>query len=183
MRMPLDERAEGHHEIHTLVAVGVPNMSALAALQKDRAGSVYGGAARGRVHSFDERLLCPLEPLLGAGAAAGWDCLHDLRYQSAVPPPSTTRAAPVMKEESSDARKSTALAISSGVPILPMARVAQPARYSSHFSPRRRASAGSIGVSTSPGQMQFTRMPFPPSSIAIALVIRTIPPLDAQNAT
>src|SRR6516164_241741 len=47
--------------------------------------------------------------------------------QSAVPPPSTTSAAPVMNEESSDARKSTAFAISSAVPTLPNGRLAQPA--------------------------------------------------------
>src|SRR6185369_7036007 len=48
-------------------------------------------------------------------------------FQSAVPPPSTTSAAPVMKDESSQARNSTALAISSAVPTLPSGRFAQPA--------------------------------------------------------
>lgn len=48
--------------------------------------------------------------------------------QSAVPPPSTARAAPVMNDESSEARKSTALAISSAVPIRPIGRFSHPAR-------------------------------------------------------
>ena len=47
--------------------------------------------------------------------------------QSAVPPPSTTSVAPVMNDESSEARKSTALAISSGVPTRPKGRFAHPA--------------------------------------------------------
>src|SRR5215469_16523947 len=47
--------------------------------------------------------------------------------QSAVPPPSTTNVAPVMNDESSEARKSTALAISSGVPTRPKGRFAHPA--------------------------------------------------------
>ena len=85
-----------------------------------------------------------------------------------------------MNDASSDARNSTARAISSGLPIRPSGRLAAPFTYSSHDSPRCFASSGSIGVSTSPGQTQFTRMPCRPWSIAIALVSRTTPPLEAQ---
>src|ERR1700685_1947010 len=60
-------------------------------------------------------------PLAGAGHTPALD-------QSATPPPSTTRAAPVMNDESSEARKRTDFAISSGVPIRPMGRSAQLAR-------------------------------------------------------
>src|SRR5205085_411781 len=42
--------------------------------------------------------------------------------QPATPPPSTGRAAPVMKEDSSQARKRTARAISSGSPMRPSGR-------------------------------------------------------------
>ncbi len=39
---------------------------------------------------------------------------------------------------------------------------------------------GSMGVSTSPGQMQFTRIPWRPWSMAMALVSSTTPPFEAQ---
>ena len=38
MSVSLDERAERHHEVDVFVAVGVPDVRALAALQKYRAG-------------------------------------------------------------------------------------------------------------------------------------------------
>lgn len=47
--------------------------------------------------------------------------------QPAMPPPSTTNDSPVMKEASSEARKSTASAISSAVPMRPSGRAAAPA--------------------------------------------------------
>ena len=67
MSVAVDERTEGHHEIHVLVAVRVPDMRTAAALQKHRAGGVCGLPARGRIYSLDQRLLSPLKPLLGAG--------------------------------------------------------------------------------------------------------------------
>ena len=126
MRVSLDQCAEGHHEIHVLVAVGIPDVRTAAALQKEWATGVHGVPARRRVYSFDQGLLGAFKPLLGAGSRFG-DLCHSL-IQSAMPPPSTTRAAPVMNDESSEARNSTALAISSTVPILPNGRLAQPAR-------------------------------------------------------
>ena len=42
----------------------IPDVGALAALEKYRAGREDGRAARRRVHAFDQRLLGALEPLL-----------------------------------------------------------------------------------------------------------------------
>src|SRR5581483_204375 len=70
-----------------------------------------------------------------------------------VSPPSTEMLCPVMKEASSEARKATACASSSGSPIRPSGVIATvPASLSS--GERR-----SIGVSIAPGETQLTRTP------------------------
>ena len=74
MRMPLDQRAERHHEVDVFVAVDIPHMRALPALEKYRPGRVHGSAARRRVDAFDQRLLGALEPLLRAGSSSGGLC-------------------------------------------------------------------------------------------------------------
>ena len=70
-------------------------------------------------------------------------------------PPSTTSAAPVMKLESSDAKKSAAFAISSACPSLPIGM----------WTSRRSRLTGSAsrfaisGVSIGPGHMEFALTP------------------------
>ena len=64
MRMPLNQRAERHHEIDVLVAVEVPDMRSAATLQHHRPRRVHGRAARRRVHAFDQRLLRALIPFV-----------------------------------------------------------------------------------------------------------------------
>src|SRR5579864_5546551 len=67
----MDKRAERHHEVDVLVAVDVPDVGAVPALENDRAGRKHRRSARRRVDTFDQRLLGALEPLLRAGTAAG----------------------------------------------------------------------------------------------------------------
>ena len=68
VRVALDGRAEGHHEVDVFVAVEIPDVGAVPFFDDDRALAIDGGAARGRVHAFDQRLLGEGEPLAGFGA-------------------------------------------------------------------------------------------------------------------
>ena len=47
MRMPLDERAERHHEIDVFVSVEIPHVRPAAAFQYDRPRRIHGRATRG----------------------------------------------------------------------------------------------------------------------------------------
>ena len=97
---------------------------------EEELGETEGGPRRGGVYAG-----VGSSPDLD-GAVFGWPRYGDrgaeppetVKLQSAVPPPSTTRVAPVMNEESSVARKSAALAISSGLPIRPSGRSSTPFR-------------------------------------------------------
>jgi hypothetical protein len=94
-------------------------------------------------------------------------------------PPSATTADPVMNEASSLARKTANRPTSSDLPILqracnfPAARAAVGSGWTSKYPQARPASMY-------PGQMQFTRMPSLPCSIAMAFVSAMMPPLVAQ---
>lgn len=82
-------------------------------------------------------------------------------HHSQVIPPSTERAVPVMKLASSDARKATAFATSSGLPIRPIGcSLHSSFLYSSIGLFNNWASCLNIGVSISPGHTQFTLMFF-----------------------
>src|SRR5699024_11459317 len=76
-----------------------------------------------------------------------------------------TRVSPVIKEASSDARKRTALAISSGLPTL---RKALAVDKTGHFSVLRQSST--IFVSIMPGATALTRIFFRPYSVATVFV-------------
>ena len=87
-------------------------------------------------------------------------------------PPLTPSTCPVMNSCSS--RKAAAWAVSSGVPVRPRGvssrRAAKSAYVRSPF----------MGVSITPGDRQFTRMPEGPSSLARALVRPMTPALAAE---
>src|SRR3954470_12779077 len=76
----------------------------------------------------------------------------------ASPPPSTRSAAPVIQFDMGLARNRTALATSSGVPTRARGRLAASFLKTCASSPSCPHSLRSRGVSTSPGQTQFTWM-------------------------
>ena len=71
MSVAMNERAERHHEIDVLVTVDIPHLGAAAAFEDHGTGRVDSGAARGRVHAFDQGLLGAGEVFAGAGAGCG----------------------------------------------------------------------------------------------------------------
>jgi hypothetical protein len=70
-------------------------------------------------------------------------------------PPSTTSACPVTKEAASEHSQTTAAAISSGLPILPIGSIAITFPRPSEVPPVKRLI---ISVSINPGQSALTRM-------------------------
>src|SRR5438128_8486262 len=114
--MQLNEGHERHHEENVFLAMRMPNAHPMPAFQHNGAGGVHSRATRRRVHPVHQRLLCAYKPLLGGSAisrlAGLWHVGLNLylnsaplmQPQSAMPPPSTTSAAPVMNEESAEAR-------------------------------------------------------------------------------
>src|SRR5436190_8574754 len=116
---------------------------------------------------------------------------HDIGYTTLlINPPSTCTTQPVMYDARSEARKTTMLANSSGVPIRPMGmsaveRVAihsstlLPARVARSFwCPRKRS------VRIRPGRTMLTVMPSRPSSLASVLNIPAMPgrmPFDRMS--
>src|SRR2546421_12872986 len=94
-------------------------------------------------------------------------------------PPSITTVAPVMRLASSDSRKATTDATSSGRPTAPSggSRVADAPAVS-----RTVPTTGAVsGVSTSPGQTQLTRMRLGPDCAARRRASERVPPLAAAQ--
>jgi len=121
-----DPSAIASQTVFTIVAFACPWMSApndimksiyslpsisqtrdpLAAFQHDGPGCVHGGSPRWRVYALNQRQLGAFKPFLRPRPAS---CLHHMRFQffhpdPANPPPSTTSAVPVTKEDASLAR-------------------------------------------------------------------------------
>src|SRR5712664_1240482 len=85
------------------------------------------------------------------------------QLQRAVMPPSTTSSVPVMKRASSEARNSTAFAVSRPSPAKPSGmRFKREFKSASTLPPARwfASRASTIGVCSCPGTTVFTRMPF-----------------------
>src|SRR3989454_3336501 len=93
-------------------------------------------------------------------------------------PPSTTSAAPVISEESSEASHSAACAISDARPKRPMGMCTS--RRARRCGSLR--SSASIGVSIGPGHRALALMPRRAYSTAISLVMASTPPLLAVYA-
>lgn len=87
------------------------------------------------------------------------------------------RVCPVMKLASSEARKTTAAAISSGFPSLPNEVAFFSASKATGFV---LLSEVNSGVSVGPGQMQFTLILKPEFSNASTFVNEIIPPFAAE---
>ena len=86
-------------------------------------------------------------------------------------PPSTNMCTPVTKADSSEAKNSTALAVSSGTPALPIGWESGALWAMLSLISRARPSGMcwsgvKMLVRIRPGQMAFTRMPSRPSSAA-----------------
>ena len=97
-------------------------------------------------------------------------------------PPSTTIAVAVTNDDLGPARKAMTSPISAGWAGRPSGCIAPQSLTTSDGSrpsANRAAALRSIGVSTEPGQTQFTRM-VGAWSIAIAFVSATTPPLEAE---
>ncbi len=88
--------------------------------------------------------------------------------------PSTPRICPVINEDFSSARKSIALATSSGVPILPTGVSSLRTSSVSLSNPLF------IGVSITPGATAFTVMPDGATSLARAFVSPITAAFDAE---
>src|SRR5215470_8724695 len=71
MRMPMNQRAERHHEIHVFVAVHAPHMGGGAAVEYHRAGFEDGAASRRGILTLDQRPPGALIPLLREMSRAG----------------------------------------------------------------------------------------------------------------
>src|SRR6478672_10692092 len=99
----------------------------------------------------------------GCGSAAYW-ALGGVWSQAARVPPSTVSSVPLTKDASSEARKATAFATSSGRPTRPRGVMATKADRSSP-SP-----AWTPSVSMMPGTTALTRTPEGPYSLAQVLV-------------
>src|SRR5215472_1347445 len=102
-----------------------------------------------------------------------------------VAPPSTINSTALMYEESSEARKSAALATSSGSPQRPsgIAEETNFANFSdSSVEIEARGPRFQMGVFVAPGATTFTRMLRGARSAAMARAIETTPPLVAAYA-
>ena len=95
-----------------------------------------------------------------------------IKYQ--INPPSTPRTCPVINDDESLAKKRAAFATSSGVPTLPTG-VSSHSSFIVYFE-----RLAFIGVSISPGAMQFTVIPEGPNSFARAYVMPITAALDAE---
>src|SRR6266481_1550549 len=107
---------------------------------------------------------------------------HDIGYTTLlINPPSTCTTQPVMYDARSEARKTTMLANSSGVPIRPMgmSAVERVAIHSSRLLPARVARSfwcpRKRSVRIRPGKTMLTVMPSRPSSLASVLNIPAMP--------
>ena len=94
-----------------------------------------------------------------------------------VSPPSTDSTAPVVYDDSSEARKAMEAAISAGVEN-PMGVMILVSCFGS--APSGSPNVPSSGVSVPPGATTLARTPLPMYSAANALVNIKRPPLDAQ---
>src|SRR6266581_8831710 len=121
----------------------------------------------------------------GDGAfAALYRCAGEINpYFPALKPPSMMNSAPVTNADSSLAKYSAAAAISSGLPMRPTACVADISCRALSGSGYSASRAATNGVSTRPGQMQFTRMPSLAWSSAMLLVRPATANLVVQYAT
>ena len=90
-------------------------------------------------------------------------------------PPSTTNSVPVVKEDSSEARKSAASAISSASPKRPIGMWTRRRCFFSSVSRNFISSS----VRSGPGQRALTRMPSRAWMTASSRVMASTPPLDA----
>src|SRR5215468_4979026 len=102
-----------------------------------------------------------------------------------VTPPSTISSTALTYEESSDERKSTALATSSGSPQRPSG-IAEETNFASladsSVDMEARGPRFQIGVFVAPGAMTFTRMLRGARSAAMERAIETSPPFVAAYA-
>src|SRR6266511_722898 len=118
---------------------------------------------------------------------------HDIGYTTLlISPPSTCTTQPVMYDARSEARKTTMLANSSGVPIRPMgmSAVDRVAIHSSRLFPARAARSlwcpRKRSVRIRPGKTMLTVMPSRPSSWASVLNIPAMPgriPFERMSAS
>src|SRR5262249_30257827 len=126
--------------------------------QRAPAGARRGGGGRdaGRPAAEHHDLVLAAHRHVAFGLAD--DVCHGAAHQAAVRPPSTTSSAPVVKADSSLARKRIVLATSSGLPSRPSgAAASRPAR--SFAGSRARANiASSMGVSAKEGCTELQRM-------------------------
>src|SRR3569832_2069761 len=94
-------------------------------------------------------------------------------------PPSTTMAAPLVHEASSEARYSAMLTMSSD---LPKRCIGMRLRRLAFSAGSLKSHAESSGVSIGPGQIAFERMPLGPICTARDFVSAMTAPLDAVYA-
>src|SRR5579862_9460850 len=102
-----------------------------------------------------------------------------------VAPPSTISSIALMYEESSEARKSTALARSSGSPQRPsgiLDDIALSSLVDSSADAEARGPRFQMGVFVAPGATTFTRMLRGARSAAIERAMETTPPFVAAYA-
>src|SRR5699024_9601337 len=113
-------------------------------------GGKHGGVAgKGKLGAGPD-VTNPCSTISGAGTS------YD--QNPAVQPPSAVSTVPFMKLDSSDPRNSAAAAISSDFPVLGMRACVRPAR--SMPNSLMSSMLELIFVSTAPGAMPLTRMPF-----------------------
>src|SRR5439155_23750944 len=115
-----------------------------------------------------------------AGTGDDADLPVEASAHSAVNPPSTGSATPVMKPAAGVARKSTTDAISAGVASRPSGCAISFSRRNADGSGIASKNCCSIGVSTMPGQTAFTRMLSGAQSSASARASCTAAPFVAQ---